>query len=185
MPGDEMTNRPAAEPADAGQPEESRHPDGRVEHPHVGFERSDASAGGVMIVAFIFCCVGSLTLYLVYRLYEHETQRLAGRRASAFPLAQHPSDILPPEPRLEQFNRLAGNESSNVYERQLKREKALASYGPTDEPGFVHIPIEVALRQLAGKLPVRQQPARPSEKDNGLVDSGEPNSGRLLRGPSP
>jgi len=101
-------------------------------------------------------------------------------RESPFPLAPEPSKTLPPEPRLEQLDRLKGVESSNAYERQLSKEEVLASYGPTEEKGFVHIPIEQAMHYLAGKLPARPEQAD-DQRASGLLDAGGPNSGRMFR----
>ena len=57
----------------------------------------------------------------------------------------------------------------------------LHRYGRADEDGFVYIPIDRAMKMLAKKLPARAaQDERPS-RANGLVDGGEPNSGRLFK----
>ena len=60
----------------------------------------------------------------------------------------------------------------------------LNSYGPTDEEGFVHIPIERAM-EYAGRPSCRSARAVTTDRrgnDNGLVDAGESNSGRMFRG---
>ena len=89
----------------------------------------------------------------------------------------------PQKPRLEEVDRLAGIASENVYLRLAAKEEYLSRYGETAEKGFVHIPIRRAMETLAGHLPVRkEQPA--ATKDNGLVDSGASNSGRMFRGAS-
>ncbi len=78
---------------------------------------------------------------------------------------------------------MAGIERPNVYERQASREEILNSYGPTTEEGFVHIPIERAMKMLENKLPARAEPpADQTRRSDGLVDSGEPNSGGIFRG---
>ena len=48
--------------------------------------------------------------------------------------------------------------SPNIDKRLAAQEKMLNSYGPTEEKGFVHIPIQQAIEAVADKLPVRKQP---------------------------
>ena len=106
-------------------------------------------------------------------------------KKSPYPLAPGFSRKLPPEPRLEQLDRLAGIDNADVAEKLAEKEKALDSYGPTEEKGFVHIPIQQAMKAVAGKLPMRKEPQGPTAADNGLLDAGQSNSGRIFRGPSP
>lgn len=161
--------------------EEIRHPDGRIEHPSVHTEKTDASfswiagilAGAAVLAVIIHGVI--LGFFYEYRGYEADIKK------SPFPLAAKPSEELPPEPRLEPLDRLNKVESSNVYERQLSRETILKRYG-TREEGFVHIPIKQAMTLLDGKLPARQGPAVDERRGDGLVDSGESNSGRMFRG---
>jgi hypothetical protein len=78
---------------------------------------------------------------------------------------------------------VAGVERLNVYERQAAREDLLNRYGTTREEGFVHIPVGRAMTLLENKLPARKEPpAGQRRRGDGLVDGGEPNSGRLFRG---
>ena len=114
--------------------------------------------------------------YHRYRDYETSIKE------SPFPLQQGPSDGLPAEPRLEQVNRMAEIEKGNVYLMEETKERILHSYGSTPEANFVHIPIKRAMDLLANKLPARAEPAGDAKKENGLVDSGESNSGRMFRG---
>ena len=86
---------------------------------------------------------------------------------------------MPAGPRLEPLDRSAATETTDVFAKQLAMENALHSYGNTTEPGFVHIPIEQAMKLVAPTLPVRHAGAQPPAKGFGLVDGGEPNSGRL------
>ncbi len=56
----------------------------------------------------------------------------------------------------------------------------------TSEKGYVQIPIDRAMELVVPRLKVRQPTAGPgATKDRGLVDGGESNSGRMLRGTSP
>jgi hypothetical protein len=148
----------------------------------VRFEPTDASfkavlwilLGAVVFAAVMFPVV--LWFFYDFRRYQADIKK------SPFPLAAAPSTALPPEPRLEQLDRASGVETPNVYARQEAREGVLNSYGPTGEEGFVHVPIERAMRQLENKLPARAgPPPEQARRGAGLVDAGEPNSGRMFR----
>ncbi len=162
--------------------DEIHHPDGRIEHPSVHYERTDANfraivciiLGTMALAALIQTAV--LAFFLDYRQYQDDIKK------SPYPLAPGPSTALPAEPRLEQVDRLAGVESPNVYERMSGKEEILNSYGDTPEKDFVHIPIERAMKLLENKLPARAAPsAAAARKGGGLVDAGESNSGRMFR----
>jgi hypothetical protein len=172
-------------------PEEIRHPEGPIEHPYVSREETDAS-----FRAILFLLIGSagvaLVIYLLITVFffgwrDHET----AVKKSSFPLAPAPSTnprALTPlpagEPRLEQVDRMAGIETPNVYDRQAAKEAVLHSFGSNkDEKDFVHIPIEEAMKRVENKLPVRATPpADHAWRADGLIDSGESNSGREFRG---
>jgi hypothetical protein len=175
--------------------EEIRHPDGRIEHPSVRHEPTDASfrwvfiilVGSMVLAVVIFSSV--LAFFTSYNNYQDTI------RKSPFPLGPTPSGKLPGEPRLEQLDRRPppglehppSPETPDVYLRQKTKEEVLASYGKTDEDGFIHVPIDRAMKYLAGKLPARKsgpgaKAAEAADKHaNGLVDSGASNSGRLFR----
>lgn len=168
-------------PVDGSVPEDARHEGAELEHPSIRYERRDVPFRWVLAVAIVSTCIGAAIFLLVYAFFRADTARLASRRESEFPLAEHPSHELPPEPRLEQLDRLPGLARENVYLMEAAKEDQLDRYGATKETGFVHIPIRRAMQSLAGQLPVRKEPPVPT-KDNGLIDSGASNSGRLLRG---
>lgn len=168
--------------------EEVRHPDGRIEHPRVGYERSDASFGWIFGLLVAAAVLAVIIHWAVWKFYTDYGRHQAAVKASPFPLAPEPSRgsspearLLPPEPRLEPLDRVEGIERSDVYQRQATKEALLNGYGRTAEAGYVHVPIEVAMDRLAGKLPARAKQPGGQEKANGLVDSGESNSGRLYR----
>jgi hypothetical protein len=161
--------------------EEIRYPDGRIEHPQIRYERRDVNfrwilglaLGAMVFAAFVHWIIW--VLFLKYDVYESNIKR------SHYPLAATPANGLPAEPRLEQPKRLAKDLDENVYLREAAREAVLASYGQTRDKGYVHIPIDRAMDMLAGKLPSRKQPPRDDRKSSGLLDAGEPNSGRIFR----
>jgi hypothetical protein len=162
--------------------EEIRHPDGRIEHPSVRSEKSDASFRwilGLLIGSLVLAVVIHGVTWWFFHDYNDYQSRLS---KSPFPLAPAPSKQLPPEPRLEQLDRMEVIQSPNLFVREATKEAILQGYGPTPEKGFVHVPIERAIKHLAGKLPANKDKADATRRDNGLLDAGEPNSGRLFRG---
>jgi hypothetical protein len=171
-------------PIESTAEEVVHHPDGRIEHPHVQFEHHDASFVGVALVlvgmmgvaAFLFCMV--LWFYRSYERYQ------AAIKKSPFPLATQPLENLPRQPRLEQLDRLENTQRSDAYVREASKEEMLHSYG-TAEKGFVHIPIDRAMDLVANKLPAAKEQRGKQPKENGLVDSGTSNSGRMFRKEAP
>ena len=160
-------------------------PPGIPEHPEVRHERSDASFGwilGLLIGGIVLAALIHFVLLRCLRDYENYQATI---KRSAFPLAATPREGLPAEPRLEQLDRLAQVETLNVYVRQASKEEQLHRYGPTPEEGFIHVPIERAMTFLGeqNKFPVRKgAPPGDPRRENGLLDAGDSNSGRLFRG---
>lgn len=175
------SSSPVPEPA-ASAPSEPA--DGRIEHPRVRYERRDIRVRWIIGILIFFGCIGVAHLLLLWWLLHWQMEIADRAKRSPYPLAPQPSTRLPLPPRLEQLDRMEGRDISDVFQREAARLRLLESYGPTDDPGYLHIPIEQALERLADRLPVRKQPP-PSGKDHGLVDSGESNSGRMARGGSP
>jgi hypothetical protein len=172
---------PALEPSGDGQ----RPPPGGLQNPSIFYEHSDVKFGWILglVVAAVIAAV--IVLYVVYRFWLGYGSYEARVKRSAFPLATE-NGGLPPEPRLEQLNRLAGVTRSDVYLRLEAKEQLLHEYGPLpEEKGYVRVPIEQAMDYLAqdGRLPARPQQIEP--RQNGLVFGGGPNSGRLFREKAP
>lgn len=182
--------RPPVEPVPTPEPlrmpppeieEEIHHADGRIEHPKVRREHKDARFGLILGVLIGMCCVATIHYFAVWKFYWSQAAAQQSLKASPTPLISSPSRALPPEPILDELKQVARIESGNVYQRMAAKEKVLNQYGPDEEKGFVHIPIQEAMREAARQLPVRNQPDSASADDSGLVDSGESNSGRMLR----
>jgi hypothetical protein len=211
--------RPTPVPKEALLPdgEEVHYPDGRIEHPHIRFEHTDASLGWILGIGISTMALAALIFYLLLWFFFDYRNYQAVIKRSPFPLAPQPSEALPAPPHLEQLNRIAEVERSNVYVREAVKESLLHSYGlpvpvgmtwgpsivglgtsagtgpftavlvidvriTPPEDGFVRIPIEQAMRLLANKLPARPlPPASERHKENGLLDAGTSNSGRMFR----
>jgi hypothetical protein len=162
--------------------EPSPHPGGRAENPEIKTEASDISFTGVAVVLGTLVVLAVLIHLVLWGFFVKREQHLSDVKRSPFPLAERPSEALPPEPRLEPLDRTSGVEKSNVYLRLERKEEVMNSYGKTPEEGYVHIPVGRAMDLLAGKLPARAAgPADAERKAGGLTDSGESNSGRMYR----
>jgi hypothetical protein len=171
-------------------PEETPQTTGQTENPLVRYEHTDASfrwilafvSGGLVVGVVIY--LGVAWFMEGYRGHENTVKK------SPFPLAPHASESLPAEPRLEQLDRLGGIDRPNVYKREAAKLRVLDSYGATEEQGHVHIPIKQAIELLVTDQKLRDAwlPSRPEpsadqrRRSEGLVDAGEPNSGRVFRG---
>jgi hypothetical protein len=171
--------------------EEIQHPDGRMEHPAMQYEPTDVRFRWILLVIVVACGIAALHYYVVLRLFWVEEHAQQEAKRSPYPLAPTPSLKWPAEPRLEQIERLpplqqtdqaAAAEAVHLREQEAAKQRVLSSYGPTDEPGFMHVPIEQAIKRVAKQLSANKQETMVPPKSNGLLDSGEPNSGRMFRG---
>ncbi len=176
---------------------------GPLENPGIRHEPSDASFRWILAIG-----IGSLVIALILHaailwfMFDYRNY-LSAIRSTSFPLAaeerqqlppgpgNHPlnggaragqHDPLPPEPRLDPLNIWENLPEASPAEFYARDEAILHSEGPATEKGFFHIPIEHAMALVEGKLPVQPEPADERKRDRGLLDWGEPNSGRLLRG---
>ncbi len=166
--------------------EEIRHPDGRIEHPAVRTEPSDASLRWVIYLLVAALALAALIHYVILVFFQNYNRYESDIKQSPYKLAPRPAPRTPagvPEPRLEQLNRVIESDVGNVYVREKIKEDVLNGLGPTEDKGFVHIPIERAMRLLADqKLKTLKQPPAPqAERSHGLKGWGESDSGRKFR----
>jgi hypothetical protein len=178
-----MTNdeTPASDPAQQpGNASDGEH----HEHSGVQYEPIDVSLSRIINLLVIALCVLAGTFYgtwLFFTSREHAQEEV---KRSPFPLAAGPSTALPPQPRLEQLDRMTPAESQAVDIDLMKQEQELHRYGKSADKGFVQVPIEQAIKAVAAKLPVAKG-SSPGRDGNGLVDDGQSNSGRMFRGVAP
>jgi hypothetical protein len=174
--------------------EEMHHPDRAGENRSVRYERTDADYRwvlGILLASLILAAIMFSAVGWFFNAFERYQAKIKG---SPYSLAPGPSTGLPEQPRLEQIDRLTNGEQGGAGRApdassliphppaKVPDEVHLASYGPTDEKGFIYIPVERAMEFLVKTLPSR--PASSSEdskRQNGLVDGGGPNSGRMFR----
>jgi hypothetical protein len=173
-------------------PDDIPQTDGETENPLVDYERTDASFRGIMafvvggIVILVLVHIGVWFFLQGYGAHENQVKK------SPFPLGPGPAvtNPLPREPRLEQLKHLEGSRDVGAYEMEAEKLGVLNRYGPTADKGFIHIPIDRALDLLANDRQLRERllpwrpepPAAQRRRSDGLVDAGEPNSGRMFRG---
>ena len=195
MDKDEVPAGIPQEPQRGEPAEEVCHADGRIEHPALRFERSDVHLGCVLWLIVVAACVLGTLSYGVWRFFWQEAGSQQAAKTSPYPAAPNLPANLPPQPRLEQLDRttpqerkqldlMTADESAAVNQQLAIQEKALHRYGQAAEKGFLQIPIEQAIKTLAGTLPVSKEPP-PGRDASGLLDSGQSNSGRMFRGPLP
>lgn len=177
-------------------PDEVVHGDGRIEHPNVSYERTDASLPwivGLLLLAVLLAAGVHGSMWWLLKDYKRYEARI---KKPDFPLVSGPSNPLPPRPRLEQVDRETDkNDPRNIPDTDLMviesaKLHLLNSFGDTHEHGFAHIPIADAMHLLGTQpdkynAPYRKRLPAGIEKvekwQRGLVDAGESNSGRMPR----
>jgi hypothetical protein len=152
--------------------------------PEIRYEERDVRFRWVLVVAVVSCVIGGAIFVLVRGFYQVALESRPEGQTPGFASHEIPTSQLPPEPRLELLDRLKKTPASNVAKWERGEEKSLETYGPSDEKGFVRIPLQRALQIVADHLPARKESDQPKFKDRGLVDAGESNSGRMFRGAS-
>ena len=166
--------------------------DGQAPHPEnpgVLYEHTDASFRSIARIILISAVVGVVVLYAILRSSIALT-RTTRRGSKPRPTRWQPSrsSQLPrgAAPGADQPHGERPERRMSTCARRRRRILKLRSY-TSAEDGYVHIPIDRAMDYLAGKLAVRkEQPSgKQAERQNGLVDAGASNSGRMFRGDKP
>lgn len=152
-----------------------------LENPAVQHEPSDMSLHWVIAILGSAVVLGAILHTLVFVFLQKEQRTAGATRKTQYPLTMPGKAALPPKPRLEQIDRLEAMASGAG--KNVERMRVLNSFGSAKEAGFVHIPIDQAIKLIAGKLPARNE--EPDIRSNGLVGGGESNSGRVLRRQAP
>jgi hypothetical protein len=138
---------------------EPSHPVGRIENPNVRHERTDVYVLGILWSAVGFVVLALVIQLIVDAVYRGLKDYEARVKESTFPLAaqqrQEQGKPLPPPPRLEPIDRVERVSDSDIEYRLATKNAILHEYGLTPEAGYIHIPIEQAMKQLENKLPTR------------------------------
>lgn len=151
-------------------------------HPSVHREQRDIRFRRLILILATLIGLGVLVFYCAWKFFQERKAELHDENESTYPLAASASR-LPAPPRLEQLDRAAGITTSSLHAREQANLERLNSFGPSDEAGYVHIPIRDAMRLVVPKLPVRKALEKPASivKDDGLEHGGDSNSGRVFR----
>ena len=139
------------------------HPLRSDEHPE-RHEHSDlsVSALGVVFVAGVVVVVATLVgVYLMFWAFQ-TVHTYFDVRTTSITAAR----IEPREPRVQGIPGFHPNLPwQDTQEMKQQTSAALTGYGKTDDSHFIHIPIDVAMRQLVqdGSLKVRDNPQVPNQ----------------------
>jgi hypothetical protein len=166
---------------DPPKPEEILHEDGSIEHPRVKSERQDVRFRWVLAVVAVMVAIGIAQHYLVRMFHRNLDEQQGAAKVSAYPMATGTSSSLPPEPRLEQVDRLAGQTGASAYERGVAEERILSNYGTTSDKDCIRVPIRRAMQQVIADLKFRKEQPEHAEKSDGLLYAGDTTSGRLYQ----
>ena len=125
-------------------------------HGAVRTEPTDVNVRGILLVGAGLIVVGVIVQLAGYWTFEALRDRVRPGKESRFPLAAQ-RERLPPEPRLEQIDRmkleLEGEPAARIYAAE---EQRLERYGWVDEKRqIVHMPIERAMKIIAAEKRLR------------------------------
>jgi len=160
----------------------SDSPAGEAKNAKVHFEPTDISLRGVLIVVVVAGLLMPLHQFCMMMFFQHEERSERVGHPAELPRTMDENGVLPVEPRLEQLDRLAGIATPDDGRQQMLAEATLNSYGSTQDKEFVHVPIHWAMEQVVSRLPVNVSKSHGPVSNRGLLDAGEPNSGRMFRG---
>jgi hypothetical protein len=141
----------------------------------VRWERRDVGFWPVAVFVAVSVALGAGHLALNWYFFKTEKPTVTEQELVTIERRAR----LPVQPRLEQLKRTAdiATDRGTLMASDLVR---LTEFGETEDEGFVHIPIEVAIEQVVTRLPVRAS-AEEDYRAEGLVTGGESNSGRVFR----
>lgn len=153
---------------------------------HARHEPRDVSVPGLLISA------GGLVVAVVFAFlvswwaFDYFSARGRVGKPSAFPLAAQERGRLPPEPRLEEIDRLEGKKVGvHPTESHAEQQRQIETYGWVDEKaGVVRIPVSRAMSIIVDN---NLLPARPDEERDRIPERetrrpGSANSGRTIGG---
>lgn len=151
------------------------------ERPEVRIDDTDVRFGwiGAVVAALAIglLTAAALAAWMYHAKSSWRTATEAASRSTSF--------TLPAAPRLEPLATHTADPGSSFLAQQAAQEAQLHRFGRTDDPGYVHVPIERAIARLAEELQSGARPPPRGAKSQGLVNSGDANSGRRLRKDTP
>ncbi len=152
------------------------------EHSNAAYERKDVNFGCILALIIVTGCTFAVMFALDWYFFHTERQIQSESKNSPYTRSSAGPPSLPPPPRLDQIDRMEMPPQKNYSARVAEMVRQLHSSGPTTEKGFVHIPIEQAMKDIVKQLPVRKQPSNEALRP---IHPGSSNSGRMLPGAPP
>ena len=146
-------------------------------------EPRDVDIRGLLISAGVLAAAVTIAFLAAWWGFDYLSARDKGK-PSAFPLAAQERDRLPPEPRLEEIDRLEAKKLDvPPSELRAAQQSRLEAYGWVDEKaGVARIPISRAMKIIVDNSLL---PARPDEAGDRKLERERPrpsaaNSGRAF-----
>jgi hypothetical protein len=156
---------------------------GQPENPSVHYEPSDVNFRWLLILGIVALMLAPIIHGVVFWFFRSYENHEATAKESSFPLASSANQSLPPEPRLEQVDRLKREEKEYGRVAPAPTENALDSW-TTEDKHYARIPIDRAMKLLLerNKFRVRKGGTEEKQAEAGLVGGGASSSGRMFRG---
>ena len=146
-------------------------------------EQRDVNIPGLLICAGVLAATVALAFFVAWWGFHYLSARDKSK-SSAFPLAAQERGSLPPEPRLEEVDRLKGKMGNmRPMELDAAHERMLETYGWVDEKaGVARIPISRAMKIIVDN---NLLPAQPDEAGDRKLERERPrpsaaNAGRAF-----
>jgi hypothetical protein len=175
---------------------DGRRPASQVpRHPDAPYEEKDLHVGPILALLVATACVFATMFAVDWYFFHAQKRSEAQKKKSPYPFATRATSSLPQAPRLDQIDRMEEQPGQRYADQLAEMERQLHASGPADEKGFVHIPIERAMKEIVKQLPLRKgppaqafpkeaAPQRPGWQEK-PVHPGDSNSGRMLPGTPP
>jgi hypothetical protein len=129
-----------------------------IEHDSVRFETRDVRYTAILALLAVIGCYLLVHFSVVWYFFRIERHSEEESKRSSYPFAAEVENQLPREPRLEPIDRLSKDMAGNMALLMAQKEEWLHSSGTLEEKGFMHIPIEQAMKEVVSQLPVRKPP---------------------------
>lgn len=146
-------------------------------------EHQDVSVPGLLLSTGVLAATVVIAFFAAWWGFDYLSARDKDK-LSAFPLAAQERGRLPPEPRLEEIDRLEGKKVDvRPSELPTAQQRRLETYGWVDEKaGVVRIPISRAMKIIVDNnlLPARSDEARGRRPERERPRPSAANSGRAL-----
>src|SRR5262245_56085170 len=131
-------------------------PEAGHDQPAVRHERKDVNVRAILLAVGILGVTAVIVHLAGWWIFDYLVARERAGKQSECPLAAEERGLLPPEPRLEEIDRLRAQENDQrPTDPRAEEQSRLGTYGWVDQKaGVIRIPIDEAMRILVEqKLP--------------------------------